>query len=405
MKNTTKSEKLLNKSYLFLILVSFITAMGFSMVMTMIVDYSKNSLGASLSIAGVLSGIFSISALCVRPFSGMAVDRLNKKTICIVASTAIGLSCLGYAVAPNVPALLVFRILHGVAFGISSTANIALVSKFIPKGRMGEGLGYYGLGQVFAQAIGPNLGVVLEEAYGYRVLFYLITAMTFVGVFMLTQFKYTNDDNDRLQAQKKGTHFSLNSMIAKEALGYAIIGGIFSFGNGVVNSFLKLLADERGIAGYAVYFTISAFVLFSMRIAIGSVVDKQGLNLIVNVSLIASFVSMLFLGFAQALPLIIVSAFLKAFGQGGGQISLQAECIKKVDPSRTGVATSTYFIGADIGQGIGPSVGGAIATASGYTSLFVFTAVLFIIAMVAFNIYQRSTIIRAKPEISFSRDN
>jgi predicted MFS family arabinose efflux permease len=253
---------------------------------------------------------------------------------------------------------------------------------------MGEGLGYYGLGQVFAQAIGPNLGVAFEEAYGYRALFYLITAMTFVGVFLLTQFKYNADMGSRVTENKK-FHFSLDSMIAKEALAYAIIGGIFSFGNGVVNSFLKLLADERGIAGYAVYFTISAFVLFGMRIVIGRVVDKQGLGLIVNVSLLASFLSMLFLGFAHALPLIMASAFLKSFGQGGGQISLQAECIKKVDPSRTGVATSTYFIGADIGQGIGPSVGGAIAAASGYTNLFVYTAILFIIAMIAFNIYQR----------------
>jgi predicted MFS family arabinose efflux permease len=391
MQNNTKPEKLLNKSYIFLILVSFIIAMGFSMVMTMIVDYSKNSLGASLSIAGILSGIFSISALCIRPFSGIAVDRFNKKTICIVASSAIGLACFGYAIAPNVPTLLAFRILHGVAFGISSTANIALVSKFIPKGRMGEGLGYYGLGQVFAQAIGPNIGVVIENAYGYKNLFYLITAITFVGVFMLFQFKYTVADNELPQAQKKGKIISLHNMIAKEALAFAIVGGVFSFGNGVVNSFLKLLADERGITGYALYFTISAFVLFGMRIIIGRVVDKQGLNLIVNVSLFASFLSMLFLGFAQALPLILASAFLKSFGQGGGQISLQAECIKKVDPSRIGVATSTYFIGADIGQGIGPIVGGAIAAAYSYKSLYIFTAVLFVLAMVAFNIYQKIT--------------
>jgi len=391
MKRTMKSEKLFNKSYFFLILISFITAMGFSMVMTMIVDYSKNSLGASLSIAGILSGIFSISALCVRPFSGMAVDRLNKKSVCIFASTVIALSCLGYAVAPNIPTLLVIRIIHGAAFGISSTANIALVSKFIPKERMGEGLGYYGLGQVFAQAIGPNLGVVLEEAYGYRVLFYLITAMSFVGVVMLTQFKNPDNRKDGRQNQEVKSRFSFSNMIAREALVYAIIGGIFSFGNGVVNSFLKLLADERSIAGYTIYFSITAFVLFGMRIVIGRVVDKQGLSLIVNVSLLASFLSMLFLGFAHALPLIIASALLKAFGQGGGQISLQAECIKKVESSRTGVATSTYFIGADIGQGIGPSVGGAIAACSGYTSLFVFTAALFIIGMIAFNLYQNFT--------------
>ena len=162
-ENSRKKERLWSGQFLFLILVSFITAIGFNMVYTMIVEYSQNSLGAGLTISGLIAGIFSITALCVRPFAGAAADHFNKKWICVLATGVIALSAVGYALVPDVSSMLIMRILHGAAFGVSGTANIALVSTCIPKSRMGEGLGFYGLGQVFAQAVGPAWGRLLRK--------------------------------------------------------------------------------------------------------------------------------------------------------------------------------------------------------------------------------------------------
>ena len=107
-----KKERLWTGQFLFLILVSFITAVGFNMVYTMIVDYSKNTLGAGLTVSGVIAGIFSITALCIRPFAGAASDRFNKKWICVFATILIALSSVGYALVPDVSSMLVMRILH-----------------------------------------------------------------------------------------------------------------------------------------------------------------------------------------------------------------------------------------------------------------------------------------------------
>src|SRR5699024_8574862 len=115
---------------------------------------------------------------------------------------------------------------------------------------------------------------------------------------------------------------------------------------------------------------------------------QQGLTLVVNISLIATALSMTLIGFAPALGLLLVASVLKSIGQGGGQISLQAECIKRVDAGRVGVATSTFYIGADLGQGIGPMIGGAISSTFNYTILFLFCAALMIVAMLFFNLYQ-----------------
>lgn len=378
-------KSLWNRSFILLILVSLITAMSFNMVYVIISKYALE-VTPSLTIAGVIAGIFSIAALIIRPIAGVTADTMNKKRLCIIANLLITIALFGYTFSFNVPTLFFFRILHGVAFGISGTVNIALVTNYIPKGRTAEGIGYYGLGQVMAQIISPNLGVQIEELYGFQPLFLLVTGLSLLGVLLLTRLNYPKEQVTKVRKKRKLT---LNSLIAKEVLMYAIIGGMFSFGNGIVSSFLVLLGEERNIRNIGLFFSVGAIVLFVLRIFVGKIADNQGITSIVNISLIASAMSMILIGFAPILSILLLASVLKSLGQGGGQISLQAECIKRVDPSRVGVATSTFYIGADLGQGFGPMIGGAISSTFNYTILFLFCAALMLVAMLVFNLYQR----------------
>ena len=62
------------------------------------------------------------------------------------------------------PLLIAFRILHGVAFAFSGTVNVTMIASLVPRSRLGEGVGYYGLVNIFATAIGPSLGLSLGDA-------------------------------------------------------------------------------------------------------------------------------------------------------------------------------------------------------------------------------------------------
>ncbi len=383
-----KKERLWNGNFIFLIIISCVTGFGFNMIYTMVVDYSAVNLNASLSTAGVISGIFSIAALVIRPFAGAASDFYNKKMICVISTGVIALTALGYAIAPNIPSMFLVRILHGAAFGVSSTVNIALVTFCIPKSRVAEGLGYYGLGQILAQAVGPGMGAAVQERYGYRSLFLLIFVLTAIATVALCFFRY----REPAKAETGKTFLSALSpknLIATDVLMYAAIGSLFSFSNGMVNSFLKTFCESRGIPDYALFFTVSAFFLFFIRLSVGRIADKKGITGIVNFSLLASVVAMVFLGKSVSLLMLLVAAALKASGQGGGQVSLQAECMKKAGPSRSGVAASTFYIGSDIGQGVGPAIGGVISSAYGCETAFFGTAVLLFVGFLIFNFYQK----------------
>ena len=365
-----KPEKLMNAGFLILIAVSLITALGFNMITTLISSYAV-SFGTELTAVGLISGIFSITALFFRPVGGFLSDFLNKKRICVYTTFLIA---------------LVMRVLHGALFGINGTANMALATEFIPDDHMGEGLGYYGLGQVLAQIVGPTIGIAIRDAFGYRALFFIIAASTLLAAVVLqTAFHYETV----VGHSSEGRHsLSFSSLIAKECIFYSLIAGLFSMGNGIVNSFLVLLGESSKIAQISLFFSVNAIVLFVLRLLVGKVIDRANLLFIVNLSLLAGASSMILIGKSGILVPILIAAAIKAFGNVGGQISLQSACVKRVDAARIGVATSTYYIGADIGQGLGPIWGGKVAEQFGYEGVFFCMAGFFLLGVICFTAYQ-----------------
>lgn len=385
MKKTEDRAFLWNKSYVFLIVINLFSSLSFNMVYVMISNYAI-TIKASLAVAGLISGIFSIAALFVRPFAGMVTDLLNKRNLCIISNMIMGIAVVGYGFSDQITVLFFFRLLHGIAFGINSTTNIAMVTEFVPKERLGEGIGYFGIGQVIAQVIGPNLGLVIVDKMGFQPLFWSTASFSFLAMIMLLFFSYPKNMRSKNNSSRKLT---LHSFVAKEVIVYSIVGGMFSFSNGIVNSFLVLLGKERQIDNIGIFFSMGAIVLFGVRVFIGRFVDKKGLTLIVNLSLLLTAISMVIIGVAPALSWLLVASALKALGQGTGQISLQTECAKVVDSGRIGVAMSTFYIGADIGQGVGPIFGGEISDRYNYMVMYVTSAVLMICTMLIFNIYQK----------------
>lgn len=379
------NNKLFNGTYLLLTLVNLITAFGFSMIASIVSSYAV-SLGAGLTLAGTLAGVFSLSALVIRPFSGMALDILNKRNMCIFSTIMICVSFVGYSFAQTIPVMLFFRVLHGMSFGISSTSTMALVSGYIPKERLGEGLGYFGLGQIISRICGPYIGIIIKDRLGYQKLFILISLLTILAVVLLFWVKVEKTVHQSIK--KIGNAIRIENLIVKDCIVYALVAGLFSLVNGITSSFLVLLGEERGISNIALFFSVNAIVLLILRFMIGRLIDKFNLTPIVIMSLLITGLSMFMIGMSSGIIMILFAAALVAIGQGTGQLSLQSACIRRVDAAKVGVATSTYYIGADIGQGLGPIIGGKVSELYNYRMMFYLTSILMLGGIVVFIVYQ-----------------
>jgi MFS family permease len=357
--------------------VNLLSALNFNMVATSLPKYLVH-IGASLTIAGVVAGSFSIMALLIRPLSGAAADRLNPKRLCMLGFVLTCAACLGYAFSSSIPSILVFRILHGAGFGITTTVSIALLIPHVPSERLGEGIGYYGLGQIIAQAVGPGVGVMLSDSYGYHAMFLAVCAVACLATVLMGLFPY----KPRERTSGAGEGVKLGDLVSREAVPYALLGGLFSLTNGIVMTFILIYGGKKGIANIDLFFTVNAVMLFAIRPLSGKLVDRRGLGIVLYPALAATVASMILLGVADSLWIVLAAAVLKAVGQGSGQPALQAECIDRAGPGRSGVASSTFYIGADICQGLGPALGGAVSANFGFETMFFLCGGIIALAMI-----------------------
>lgn len=384
---------LVNRNFLLLMLCSTVSAVTFQMVIPTLPKYAV-SLGVSLTEAGILSGLFSITALVVRPFSGALADRLNKKRLVILATFLMAAGTFGLGLSATMPMLVFFRIIQGVGFAINGTTCIALATDFMPKGQISQGIGYFTMSNLIATTFGPALGLSLADLLGYRWVFRLAGICPLVAALLVLTVACRPADPAAAHPLR------LQDLFAPELAPFLLFTGVFSFSNGLVNSFLALSAEERGITGYSLFFVIQSLAYFIVRPPAGRLNDRKGLAYVLIPAYFFASVTLILVGTAPNRWVLYAAAIIGAFGVGVGSPACQSECVKRMGPARRGVAVSTYYIGADVAQGIAPSIGGGIAEHFGYRTMYCGAVILFVVALAAYLIYhhrEKVLLLRRRP--------
>ena len=393
MEKTKESySSFFNAPFLMLVVYNVFFCMSYGMVGPIMMKYLVTK-GIEMDVAGVIVGVVSITSLIVRPLSGHLTDHLNQKKLLIVASLLMGIAMVGIASCSRVPALIFFRVCHGIGFAINGTCCIAMATSFMPKDRISEGIGYFGIANIVSTAIAPTFGLECANWIGFINTIYIAGGSVLLASAFLFFFKPSrNGAQGDAKGQLKDAlrTISLNSIFSVELLPLALFVAAFSFSNSIVSNYLALICDERGITGYSIYFTVNAVVMIVCRPFLGKLNDRKGLSIILYPAFLLCAAALFLICGAKTIWAILLASVLKALGQGSGQPALQAECIKRLDTNQRGLATSTFYVGSDVANGLGPIIGGMLVTSFGYAKLFEINGFLLIAAFVGYYLYTKS---------------
>lgn len=376
MVQTNEPRSLWNYSYIIALVISTITAFSFYMNQSLLAGYLQSpEIAITAQVAGVIVGLFSLTSLFCRPFCGILADRFNNFVLLLISQILLAVGLIGFAFARATGMFFFFRIINGLGFAVASTVQIALATRFIPKDKMGEGIGYLGLGNILGSAVAPGIGISISDVMGFKFMLLVSAALPAMACLLLLVMK---KPPQKTTAKKKKLNF--RDILDPAAFPFSISAGTFALGNGMINAYIVLFAKTRGIESVALYFIVYAVCMLLIRPLSGKLMDKRGIRWTVCPGIVLTLISFIMLACSQSLPLILASSVIRAIGQGSAQPSLQAGCVNFMGKDRAGVATSTYYLFSDIGQGIGPMLGGlvvgSIAGAAGYETLFYLCAIL-----------------------------
>jgi MFS family permease len=157
----------------------------------------------------------------------------------------------------------------------------------------------------------------------------------------------------RVQSVHRPAWTLRNGLIARDALPMTLVAFCLGLGIGPLNTFLSIFASGRGIDNPGFYFTVQAGALLLTRTFAGRLADKKGKGRVIVPGMIGAAVAIALLPLAYDLPHFFISAVLWRVGFGSAQPASPALLVDTTSQSQRGLALSTYFMGFDVGIGIG----------------------------------------------------
>jgi len=159
-------------------------AVGFSMIFPFLPLYIEDlgsTMGLSIELlAGMVIAVQGFTMMLAAPIWGIVADRFGRKKMVLRAMLGGSVILAMMGLAQSAEQLILLRAIQGMITGTVS-ANNALVAAATPRKRIGFAMGTLQVGLWTGVAIGPLLGGVLADIFGYSVPFFITAVLLFLA--------------------------------------------------------------------------------------------------------------------------------------------------------------------------------------------------------------------------------
>ncbi|MBR5603043.1 MAG: MFS transporter, partial [Bacteroidales bacterium] len=370
-----KEPKLFAGDYLKVWTANFMMYFSFYFVTPLLPLYLRDVFNADKAMIGLVLSGYSIAALAIRFFSGYIVDRFSRKKVLLIGYASFALFFLGYYLTGSIILFAVIRTLHGAPFGLTSVSSNTVAIDVLPSQRRGEGIGYWGLSNNFAMAVGPSLSLMLYHHFdSYNLLFTVSLLFALLGLFINTfvNCKYCPP----IMEKKK---MSLDRFLLLEGWSQGICITFIAMAYGILSTYIAIYSKDvlNITTGTGTFFMLFALGLILSRF-VGVKALSKGYavrNATYGVIVVAVGYSMF--TFWQTLYGYYISAVVIGFGQASMYPAVQTMFLNMTTNDKRGTANATILTSWDLGVGLGIILGGYVAEhLGGYNSAFLMSAVV-----------------------------
>ena len=371
-----KNQRIFNKSFLFLFISNFLVFIGFEMLLPILPAYLLSMNASSIQV-GLVTSLFTIGAVLIRPFVGYYLMDSQRKSVAIYASAALMVITILYPFLNMIWLLLLLRLFHGAAWGVSTTANSTMVVDIIPKTRLGEGIGYFSISTTVGAIVAPSIGILIYDSFSFDFLIWSSAVLSLLAVLAL-QFVYSPTIVKR---ERKPFRF-WDMIFEKDVWFQALLTVITTLGFGAIITFLVLFGKQREVEHIFLFFLINATVSTLLRPFTGKWYDKKGPWSIIIMAALLGFFSLVILSYTTNESQLIVAAILFGAGYGTVMPCLQTWTVQKVSEEKRGAANATFFSSFDVGVGVSAFVLGILAESISLEMIFRIVSLSFIVVAV-----------------------
>ncbi|WP_157991551.1 MFS transporter [Caldimonas tepidiphila] len=328
---------------------------------------------------------------------------------------------IGGGLAQHYPLVLAMRVAEGLAAGVMQPIPAILVMRAFSREEQGRAMGVFGFGVVLAPAVGPSVGGVLVELFGWRSIFFVVVPFCIAALAMAQRYlphaapggaapggRALRLDLAGLALAAAAVLALLNGLVGLHGgapvqalllLALAAVAGTafvrherrtpqplldlrvfaprtfvmgslvaFIYGMGLFGStYLVPVFMQQGL-GFApsaagAVLLLPGLVLAGTIVVAGRLADRGPLHLLVSAGLALlalSFALMAGVGPATGLPLLMLWATVGRIGLGCVLPSLNVGALRALEPALLSQGSSTINLLRQLGGAIGISLVGIV---------------------------------------------
>lgn len=373
------------KTIIFLLVSAavFTDMMTYSLVIPVLPSYAR-SLGADELTIGVIFGVFSLALLLFSIPLGLLSDRTGRRPVMVTGMLSLAAATIVFALSTNVYVLILARIVQGISGAATWSAGLALLADTYGPEKRGEKLGFAMSLMSVGMLIGPVIGGIIYDNFGYMPTFFLpaIVSCTIGVLFMLGRTPHPS------VAKSEGTSYL--EPVRKAPFVFVICAAIIVFGAatfGLAEPYLPVYMYDRFAATPTAIGL--AFGFMSLLSAItqpmaGRLYDRHGGRFLIAAGLVASACV---IAAAMLMPTLLLTAVVFAL------IGCTISCVlspmmpllsdlygSSVEGGSQGFAYGVYNTLFSMGLALGPFVGGLAITAFSFSDTMFGQALLLLVA-------------------------
>lgn len=335
--------------------VNIVTMLFFTLVQVvvpLIPQYAK-TISADPILIGFAVASISITAILLRPASGVASDRWSRSRLMMLGLVLASLAYFILYTSYDILHVVIARLIEGAGVALFVPSSIASAIDQAPEGKLGQTLGWRSTMIGIGFTIGPGIGGILAEVLTYRPTFAissLLLAATVPFAFFGGHSRHpSRETNMFCGVRERGFIVALSALIL-----YGLSWmGVYTF---LAASFTNL---PNGALLIGLFVFIQGFSSLAFRVLAGKVADKRP-AMMAYLGLLVMSLGLFIVWLTQFPPSVYIAAPVFGTGLGIYIPGSQTLALMRCPPDNRGYLSGIYTMGLDIGTLIGPIMFGVI---------------------------------------------
>ncbi|BDZ29856.1 MFS transporter [Lactiplantibacillus sp. WILCCON 0030] len=352
-----------SRNFILILIGNALLFMVYNMQVPVLPLFGKQ-LGLSPAQIGVFVGAIMFAALVTRLFVPWFSGKFSKKVLLVGGILGYLLASIGYPLLGSFGLLVLLRLFNGLGHGITTTYFATSAADELPVNKIGEGMGYFGIGTMVTASLAPLLALAIVQQFSFTAFFMTCIGILFLA--LLTILGTTKSTAPDAAAKPTNRAPVFDRQFIPQCSLVFILGVLMS---GVM-TFTPIYAQAQHLTAISWFFFVAAIAGVVIRPIVGRSFDQRGPRLVLLISTVLLTVGMVMIALISSNWLLVVAGVFYGVADGAIYPTLQAWVFKVTTLENRDTATGMFLNSYDLGMGLGAVILGWLVEGLQYQGMF-----------------------------------